>query len=189
MRDLSKLLAEEGRKEVIDFRNVSILPAYSASKIPTTVKFLKNEALTVIADADANGDSAIMHLIKDNILNEDEVIKLRDIAGINSKCKTIEDFIPKKLFLNELNNVYSEIYDDWEEITPDNIPGDYHPIIPKIEQVLKEKNLDPEIEKIKVAQRIIERCDVKLIIDERGVIDDQWKKIIDLINRIYKKTK
>lgn len=191
IRDISNMLASAGKKEIINFKEVSVLPAYSATKIPTTVQFLKNEALTVlaVADSDGSGNSALAQLITKKVLTDDEIIKLKDIAGGGSPRESIEDFVPKKFFLSAVNEVYAELYDDWQEIKENDLSGGYYPVVPKIQEVLKKRQIDTELEKVKIAQRVIENCEVKQIINDKREIADEWKKMVDLISAIHNKVK
>jgi len=192
IREISNLLNEGGKKEVVDFKKVSILPAYSATKIPTTVQFLKNEALIVIAvaDGDNSGNSALTQLSEKGILDDKEIIKLKEIAGSSSSRESIEDFVPKKVFISALNDVYAELYDDWQILKESDLQGGYYPVVPKIQQILEQRQIDKEVEKVKIVQQVIENIKVAdIITGSRGEISEEWKKMVELIREIYKKTK
>lgn len=183
LREAIEWANRSNKKPIIDLQKVSILPAYSASKVPVTANFLRNEniPIVVVLDSDSEGKRTAEVLGDREILKE-LIVTIAECGGDES-FQTIEDLVPKPVLMAAVNAVGSREVKNWSAVSAANFKG-YYPIAPRLKDVMEKRgNTDFDFFKIRIARTVASNMKGRLEPDP-GLFDAEFPKLKKVVEKV-----
>ncbi|MEA3312024.1 MAG: TOPRIM nucleotidyl transferase/hydrolase domain-containing protein, partial [candidate division WOR-3 bacterium] len=181
----SELLASQ-KKPCINFERIVLQPAYGAPVCPAVASILKNENVPTVAllDSDSEGERIKQKLLDHGLLEEEDIIMLKQAVNPRSRRETIECLIPKHIIVEAVNEVYhpSSKFEKPE--------GGWWPMVSQLKAWLRKRNLisdKEDLDKITMANIFKKHFTPQEVFDNDENIQEDFRELHTLVEVLRKK--
>jgi predicted ATP-dependent endonuclease of OLD family len=174
LRSIMRKFAEVGW-DAPDLNELAIIPAGGSGNIEYLVRYLTgcSAPVVVLVDDDPNGQETEKSLLEQNLLPREKIINVAECLDKKINGATIEDLLPRSLYIQAVKNVYLQPLEKLEKLLLEM------PIIKALQECL---NSEPD--KYKVTQKF---CDLLIeVADLKGEDFQGVKKLFSRVQELYK---